>query len=157
MSEARPAVNIAVPEKPLLADENSIEGLKAFTEWWFELLNYAYATDDLQPLWAVTNPGCRTCQNIQESITEVYAEGGWMTGGEVSLDGYYTKFRVNIHGSVDAYVSIKQAPVDVYNEAGELINELPEHVDEEANLFRATFVNGTWTTVDYGPIPISND
>ncbi|WP_458116928.1 DUF6318 family protein [Arthrobacter sp. D2-10] len=150
-------MNIPVPEKPALADENSVEGLEAFTEWWFELASYGYVMNDVEPLKAVTDPGCRTCKNIERSIAEVYAEGGWMSGGNLTVDTFDTKFEVNLHGAVDAYVSNRQAPIKVYSASGSLINEIDEHIDKEANLFRATFEDGAWVTVDYGSIEIADE
>lgn len=156
-SAAGPAVNIPVPEKPALADENSVEGLEAFTEWWFELVSYGYIMNDVTPMQDVTDPGCLTCKNIEGSIAEVYADGGWMSGGRLTVDSHHTQFEVNVHGSVDAYVTNTQAPIKVYSASGELINEIDEHVDEKASLFRATFVDGEWLTIDYGSIEISNE
>lgn len=145
-----PAVNIPVPEKPALADENSVEGLEAFTEWWFELLNYAYATNDLEPLWAVTDEGCTTCQNIEESIAQVYADGGWMSGGEVSVDSFDSNFLAIEGGSIDAFVSNTQAATVVYDSTGAVTSEFSEQVYEVASLFRAAYIDGAWLVVDYG-------
>ncbi|WP_323961429.1 hypothetical protein GC088_06225 [Arthrobacter sp. JZ12] len=145
-----PAVNLPVPEKPALADENSVEGLEAFTKWWFELLNYAYATNDLGPLKAVTDEGCTTCQNIEESIAQVYADGGWMSGGDVSLDSFNTDFRPIEGGAIDAFVGNTQAATTVYDSAGSTIGQFPEQRYEAASLFRAIYVENAWLVVDYG-------
>jgi hypothetical protein len=145
-------VNIPVPEKPALADENSVEGLEAFTKWWFELLNYAYATNDLEPLWAVTDEGCTTCQNIQESIAKVYANGGWMSGGSVRVDTFDSKFRENTHGSIDSFITNVQEPITVYDRHGEVLAESAEESEPVVYATTAQHLNGEWIMADYGEI-----
>lgn len=147
-------MNIPVPEKPALADENSVEGLEAFTEWWFELLNYAYATNDLEPLKAVTDEGCKTCQNIEDSIVQVYADGGWMSGGSVRLESFDTKFRRTTHGSVNSFVTNVQEPITIYDREGEILAESPEESDPIIYATTAHHIDGTWILADYGEINI---
>ncbi|WP_051478606.1 DUF6318 family protein [Arthrobacter sp. H5] len=149
-----PAVNIPVPEKPELTDENTAEGLEAFTEWWFELVSYGYVMNDIAPMNAVTDPGCGTCQNIQQSISEVYADKGWMSGGELTIDTFDTSFEETLDGSIDSYVTNKQASISVYSASGDLLNEIDAIVDEEASLTRAYYADGSWLMVDYGLIGV---
>lgn len=145
-----PAVNIPVPEKPALADENSVEGLEAFTEWWFELVNYGIATSSFDPMWLVTDQGCVTCNNIEASIEEVYSEGGWQVGGEVALEGFGSEFEVNTAGSVGSYLTSTQTAITVYDESGEVINEIPAVSKPEPSGTFATWMDGAWVMLDFG-------
>jgi hypothetical protein len=145
-------VNIPVPEKPALADENSVEGLEAFTEWWFELLNYAYATNDLEPLWAVTDEGCTTCQNIEESIQGVYESDGWVVGGEVSLKSFDSQFELNTAGSLSSFITITQSDATYFDRSGEVTNESPGFTEPRVNETIALYDNGGWTLLDVGSV-----
>jgi hypothetical protein len=149
-SAAGPAVNIPVPEKPALADENSVEGLEAFTKWWVGLVNYGIATNDFAPMWQVTDQGCVTCGNIEASIREVYSEGGWQVGGEVSVEGFGSQFEVNTSGSISSYLTNKQTAITVYNQSGEVINEIPAVTNPEPSGTFATWTDGAWVMLDFG-------
>ena len=149
-SAAGPAVNIPVPEKPALADENSVEGLEAFTEWWFELLNYAYATNDLEPLKAVTDEGCGTCENMKQSIQDAYVDGGWQVGGDVRLTSFGSKFEPNVHGSVIAFVQSTQSSIAIYGGGGDLVVEYEEQTEPATSQLVGFHSNGHWSLLDLG-------
>ena len=58
----------------------------AFTEWWFETLNYATATGDTAGLRAASDPGCDYCDNLLGR--DRGGLRGWRassTGGRVSV------------------------------------------------------------------------
>lgn len=149
-SAAGPAVNIPVPEKPALADENSVEGLEAFTEWWFELLNYAYATNDLEPLKAVTDEGCTSCGNIEESIASVYKDGGWLRGGDVNLESFGSEFATNTKGSISSFAFVTQDAATYYNSSGEVIREGESYSEPTARQIVSIFAEGSWLMLDLG-------
>ncbi|MHA7245609.1 DUF6318 family protein [Arthrobacter tecti] len=155
-SEAGPAVNIPVPEKPALADENSIEGLEAFTGWWFELLNYAQATNNFEPLWAVTDDGCKTCHVIAGTTEDTYANGGWQIGGQVRLESYETKFRQTASGSVDSYITIEQDELSVLNRNGDVEETMPAVGEPVLRRTIAVYETGAWLMLDFGTVDVSS-
>ena len=59
-AEPSPEPTIAAPPLPDAAMEQTPEGAVAFTEWWFETLNYATRTGDTESLRAASDPGCTT-------------------------------------------------------------------------------------------------
>lgn len=153
-SAAGPAVNIPVPEKPALADENSVEGLEAFTEWWFELLNYAQATNDFEPLWAVTGPECDTCKNVEASTADSYAERGWLQGGEVIMRTFDSPFERTTDGTFESYVTTTQSALIVYDSSGNVIDEVAAYSDPAVNLAIAIYVEDSWEMTDVGSIGV---
>lgn len=155
-SAAGPAVNIPVPEKPALADENTIEGLEAFTEWWFELLNYAQATNDFEPLWAVTDSGCKTCTNFQEFVFSAYEDDGWIVGGDLAVETFDSNFESTADGTVDSYVSTTQSALTVRDDEGAIEEEFEAFSEPKVGLGIAAFDSGTWRMYDYGEISVSN-
>lgn len=143
-------MNIPVPEKPALADENSVEGLEAFTEWWFELLNYAYATNDLEPLMAVTDEGCGTCENMKQSISDAYADGGWQVGGKVKVESFGSKFEPNVHGSVTAFIQSTQESIAIYDGSGELVVEYEDQSEPATSQLIGFYSDDRWSLLDLG-------
>ncbi len=149
-SEAGPAVNIPVPEKPALADENSLEGLEAFTEWWFELANHALETGDTGPWLAVTDSECKNCQGLAQSINEAYADDGWAVGGSVHADKFGSAFRKNTEGSISSFVAITQDASTYYDNSGDVVSELPARNEELVREMIASHQDGEWLMLDFG-------
>lgn len=149
-SSAGPAANIPVPEKPALADKNTKAGLEAFTKWWFELLNYGYATNDWKPLNAVTDPGCRTCQSIKDSVGELYAGGRWAKGAEVQVIDFATKFELTTSGSIVSFVTNQQDRIVYFDPDGSVAKTTPQQTEPSTDVVIATFSAGAWVLLDYG-------
>ncbi|WP_367277634.1 DUF6318 family protein [uncultured Arthrobacter sp.] len=148
-SSAGPAVNIPVPVKPALADENSAEGLEAFTEYWFELFSYGYETNDWAPFDAVTDPGCRTCANLTGQVRDLYADKGWIVGGAVNLSSFDTEFINNTSGSINSFVGVEQAGLTYFDSTGTEINK-SEALPLTLNVTIALWEENQWIMLDFG-------
>ncbi|MFJ6002629.1 DUF6318 family protein [Arthrobacter sp. NPDC092385] len=147
-SSAGPAANIPVPVKPALADQNSAEGLEAFTRYWFELFSYGYETNDWVPYEAVTDPGCRTCAQTKQVVGDFYADGGWMGGGEFRIIDFGTDFRLNTSGSIQSFVNYQQADLIYYQKDG--TNTLGEAPDASVNVLFSLYRDDAWVVLDFG-------
>jgi hypothetical protein len=148
-SSAGPAANLPVPVKPALADENTAEGLEAFTKYWFELFSYGYETNDWAPFEAVTDPGCRTCAKYVDIVQSVYEKSQYIEGGEFQVGDFNTDFILNTQGSVQAFVSNGQSNITFYSASGEAIrtDTAPAPV---VDVIFAVFTNDAWVLLDYG-------
>ncbi|MHA7154907.1 DUF6318 family protein, partial [Arthrobacter sp. TMN-50] len=144
-----PAANIPLPEKPALADENTVEGLEAFTEYWFELLNYAYITNDWGPLEAVTDPGCDTCVAIKEEVQRVYGDGSWLKGAEIEVMSFSSKFELNTSGSISSFVQKRQSEVTYFDSDGSELGTDPM-TEPVFDVVIALHENDRWLMLDYG-------
>jgi hypothetical protein len=71
----------AAPPLPPEATEQTPEGAVAFTQWWFDTLNYATETGDTESLRAASDPDCSTCNNYISEIEGAYGAGGSIDGG----------------------------------------------------------------------------
>lgn len=147
-SSAGPAVNIPVPVKPALADENSAEGLEAFTEYWFELFSYGYETNDWAPFDAVTDPGCRTCEKTRAVVTQFYGDGGWMQGGEFELLDFGTDFEMNTSGSLQGVVNYQQSDLSYFSSDGS--TTFAEAPESSVNVIFALYDDESWVMLDFG-------
>ena len=148
-SSAGPAANIPVPVKPALADQNSAEGLEAFTRYWFELFSYGYETNDWVPYEAVTDPRCENCANVTISVSEIFADGGWISGADSEVISFISDFRTNTEGSIGSYVEVVQGESIIYSASGEVVEEAPEGNPTLKAIFSA-YLDGRWVMLDFG-------
>lgn len=149
-SSAGPAANIPVPVKPALADENTAEGLEAFTKYWFELLSFSYLTNDWTGFDQETDPGCRTCASIKSAVHELYRQGRWLGGGEVSVLSFDTAFELTTTGAVTAYVENQQSSIQYFNEDGSVARTVPQQNPPALDVVNAIYEEDGWFILDYG-------
>ncbi|MDQ0735412.1 DUF6318 family protein [Arthrobacter agilis] len=148
-SSAGPAANVPVPVKPALADENSAEGLEAFTKYWFELFSYGYETNDWAPFEAVTDPRCETCSNATSAVMDVYADGGWVWGADSEVTEFTTDFQTNTQGSIGSYVEVIQDASITFSASGEVEAEAPKG-DAIFNAIFSAYIDHRWVMLDFG-------
>ncbi|MHA7293674.1 DUF6318 family protein [Arthrobacter sp. HLT1-21] len=144
-----PAANIPLPEKPALADKNTVEGLEAFTEYWFDLLNYAYATNDWAPLEAVTDSGCETCMAIKGEVQRVYGDGSWLKGAEIDVMSFSSEFALNTSGSISSFVQKRQSEVTYFDSDGSELSRDPM-TEPVFDVVIALHESDRWLMLDYG-------
>lgn len=151
-SSLGPAANIPVPVKPALADENTAEGLEAFTEYWFELLSYGYATNDWAELDRLTDPGCRTCASIKAAVVELYGQGRWVRGADVAVVSFDTTFEKTTSGAVQAYVENQQSEIIYFETDGTILRIVPEQDPPAFDVVNALYQDDEWILLDYGAV-----
>ncbi len=135
--------------KPALADQNTAEGLEAFTEYWLELFSYGYETNDWAEFDEATDPGCRTCGNLKAEVQEHYKNGGWIEGGKISLKSTSTDFIGNTEGSINSFIDIKQANILYYDSSG-LELKRTDNTDSIVGVSIAFWEDGRWVMLDFG-------
>src|SRR6185312_691050 len=82
-SSKGPAKNWPVPKMPDAAKKKSVDGLKAFTTYYYELLAYTLNTDDSTPVRNLTHSDCDAC--FEEFINTADGNkvaGSWITGAD---------------------------------------------------------------------------
>ncbi|HSU47181.1 MAG TPA: DUF6318 family protein, partial [Arthrobacter sp.] len=80
-----PAQNVPVPVLPEVAKTETKEGAEAFTKYWFSVLSYAYETGDTADLSKHSKAACSFCQGLVEDIEAAWAEGKWISGGQIEI------------------------------------------------------------------------
>jgi hypothetical protein len=148
-SSAGPATNIPVPVKPALADENSEEGLEAFTEYWLELFSYGYETNEWETFEALTDSGCKTCQNLSQEIKSHYETGGWIAGGGIDLISTDTEFILNTSGSINSFVDIEQGQIRYFKSDGTDL-KITEPSPQIIGVTISLWDQGHWVMLDFG-------
>ena len=142
------AQNVPVPEKPSLADENSKEGLEAFTKYWFDLLSYAYETGDVTLYSSLFTPECTFCQGLGDGVEESYVQGRWLVGGRMRAEQVDAKFDKS---GVDEKVLLQliHEPIDYFNADGS-VGRGSSDGSNVASVAVASYVAGQWQIVDLG-------
>ena len=144
-----PAANLSVPVKPPLADENTKEGLEAFTRYWFELFNYGYATNDWTAFSAVTDAGCGTCNNVVSAVRDLYAGEGWVVGATTEVGVFTTDFQKNTEGSISSYAEVVQSETATYNSDGS-IKGVTARSEAQQDVLIAVYEGDRWIMLDFG-------
>ena len=79
-----PSASDTVPTEPPLPDaakEPTEEGARAFTAYYWDLINYAQVTGDVKGLVRASGPHCEGCNGGIWSVSDVYKNGGHVTAG----------------------------------------------------------------------------
>lgn len=145
-SSTAPARNIAVPEMPATARENSKEGLESFAEYYISLVNYGYNTGDTTPLENVSDPDCSTCKTWKNSIRGIYSTG-WAIGSTVSVVKASTKFEAFKDGSRSLDLIAHQTE---FQSVKGTQTESHKGGDTPLMELLAKHENGRWTVLDLG-------
>ena len=72
------ALSTPKPERPAGMDEFTVEGAAFAGEYFLLLYPYVYATGDLEPWQAMSDPGCVFCNNVMAKVTDMHSTGGWL-------------------------------------------------------------------------------
>lgn len=138
------AQNVPVPVKPALADENSKEGLEAFTKYWYEALGYAYETGDLSYVDDVTGENCDLCNNAMKVAQGWNSDGRWIAGGSFTIPTIEIVFKEAPDGNFQALAQVIQSEMHTYQADGsEPVAPIPESND--ALLLMASFSDARWS------------
>ena len=145
-----PAENVPLPKMPKEAKEKTKAGLEAFTRYWYDLLNYAYESGEIDPVRGTTSESCQRCNTITMNIAEWHEDGRWQVGGTVHIDGTGTDFVANDSGEYHIAVQLKIAPLQYYLADGTLHETTPGSSGLHVDVLAARYEDGAWETVDVG-------
>jgi len=71
------------PALDAAAKKHDPGGALAFAFYYFASIDWAFATNDSQPISVLSTKGCLGCQAITKSLDSVIADGGKITGGRI--------------------------------------------------------------------------
>jgi hypothetical protein len=119
------AQNVPVPVLPEVAKTETKEGLEAFARHWYSTLSYAYETGETKPLEAASGPDCGACAKVRSEVTEWHADGRWMAGGKMHVEGVHSDFVETSPAEYQAVVQVYQDTIDYYLADATLKGSLP--------------------------------
>lgn len=76
------------PALPPAARRNTKAGAVAFVYHFVDLLNYTSVSGETGTFSRTTQRSCHSCRNIKSAIDEIYAAGGSVKGGELTIRSY---------------------------------------------------------------------
>lgn len=142
-SSEGPAQNVRVPQKTELLSEKSAEGLKAFTYYWISYNSYAQQSGETQKLQELSDEDCNYCSSEIEMIDKVYADGGWMAGGDPRVTNVYPEVaKGGSRGT--ALIEYSETAGTIFDSEG---NETSTIEPKEPTVLtvQASFADGSWT------------
>lgn len=113
---------LAPPALPDVAMQESSAGAVAFTEWWFDALNFATITGETAVLRDTFTTNCRTCENFVTQIDGAYGSGGSISGGHIRVRADVPT--VLQEGGVTLAVQVEAEAGQVRDSDGEVLEEL---------------------------------
>ena len=144
-SSKGPAKNWPVPKMPDAAKEKSKEGIAAFTEYYFELVDYTVLTYDTKPIKAVTEHSCYLCaKQLIDPADGNSGHGGWHVGGTTDLTITFAK---NTKGNAVSGFSFLRERTLVYLPDGTLQTTIDAIEKPKAGTMNLVFTDG-WSVVD---------
>ncbi|MDK1361177.1 DUF6318 family protein [Arthrobacter sp. zg-Y1219] len=141
-----PAENVPLPVMPDLAKQESKEGLEAFAEYWYALVNYGYETGDPEPVRAVSADTCFNCLSYYRVLDSGYAESDWMMGAKLHLQDVSSNYVETDEGAFQATTLILQDDLHYYGPAG-YIGTDPGNSTPAVQLMEAVFTSSGWYVV----------
>jgi len=123
-------------------------GAAAFVRHWFDLVNYAYATGNTEPVVAVSTPKCESCSNTVATIDDQYSNGGRIEGGQITVVGAESP-APEPNRPVLVTTVYSQAPLASVTAGGETSTESPAEENETVGFF-IEWSDDAWTAVGIG-------
>ena len=139
-----PAENVPLPVMPELAKEESAEGLRAFGEYWFSLVNYGFETGDSAPVMEISAQDCERCNTFYADLEEGYVNDDWIHGGKININSAGTQFVKTPQGRYQLLLSIRQEAVANRGPNGKVFFEHPIDKTTTAQIMEATYVSDHW-------------
>ncbi|WAP51276.1 DUF6318 family protein [Arthrobacter sp. ATA002] len=113
-----PAENVPLPVMPELAKQESKEGLEAFAEYWYSLINYGYETGDVGPVRTVSSSPCSVCDVYYSTVGLGFKNEDWMAGSMVKVRDLHSDFALTPEGYYQVLIQISQKDLEYYGPNG---------------------------------------
>lgn len=128
------------PTLPAAAENETRTGVEAFVRHYWDVVNYATRTGDVERLAELDQPSCEGCSAGIRGLTDVYDRGGRIIGGD------YTVTRIRLSKSANGpWLAVTHTRVERQRTigAGDLNRTFP--AGEDMWLMALARVNGAWS------------
>jgi len=92
------------PPLPAAAKKQTVAGAKAFAEYYWEMVNYAQASGEVDPLVALASPTCEGCRGGTDGLRRFFDAGGKVVGGVYSTSNVSAKL---VHAGSQPYWQVE--------------------------------------------------
>lgn len=123
------------PTLPAEAQGEDAAAAEAFVRFYWETVNYAQATGDVEGLRAIGAESCDGCRGGLEGIVETYEAGGRIEGGEMRVrSAKATQISSPVATAYSVKVSARAAPQTIIESPG------GEPIAKEGGRFKFQFI-----------------
>ncbi|MET3772757.1 DUF6318 family protein [Arthrobacter nitrophenolicus] len=144
-----PAQNVPVPVMPEVAKTETKEGAEAFTKYWFAILSYAYETGDTAELSNLSKAECVFCQGLVNDIEAAWAEGKWISGGQIEIPA--ATANPSTESATQVVIQVLQKELVIHNQDGSPYQEKTPATNA-GSVAMVKFVDAEWVVNDLGLI-----
>jgi hypothetical protein len=144
-----PAQNVPVPVLPEVAKTETKEGAEAFSKYWFSVLSYAYETGDTAALSKLSEAECSFCQVLISDIEAAWAEGRWISGGQIEIPVATAK--PSTDGDTQVVLQVLQKELLIHNQDGSPYQEKTAATNA-GSVAMVNFAGAEWVVNDLGLI-----
>lgn len=148
-----PAQNVRTPEKNDRMAEDTAEGLASFTYYYFDVKNYAIQTGEADLMREVA-ADCKSCLAEADSIEAVYADGGWIAGGQPkALNVVALAEAKDKEGNLSAVVPFMEDGSTILDKDGEVVETKEWDSDGTTLTVTGNYADGAWSMVSVEETP----
>jgi hypothetical protein len=119
-----PTQTVQPPVMPAAAKKSDLAGAEAFIRYYFDTVNYAYATGDLERTQSIRASDCAACKSLEDGIRKGYANDQRLQGGHVEV-GDVVVTPGDLSKGADINVVAEQATADVIGPDGNVVDQYP--------------------------------
>ena len=135
------------PPLPPEAQAADDDGAAAFIHYYFDVVNYAYRTGDVDQLEALEADDCKSCTNVNDAIRKGHEDGGSIQGGLITV-GDVVATPADPGAAVEVRAVITQARGAFLDASGLQVEPIPEGAEY---LFGAVLrYDVAWTLLEWG-------
>ncbi|WP_231715356.1 DUF6318 family protein [Arthrobacter gengyunqii] len=129
---------------PELAKEKSKEGLEAFAEYWYSLINYGFETGNTEPTKETSGSDCVVCRSFYRMVNNGYADDDWIVGGKIELVTNHSDFILTADGLYQVLANIQQDELQ-YRGPANVLYEVDDGIrDITVQMIEASYLGDRW-------------
>ncbi|MFD1211833.1 DUF6318 family protein [Arthrobacter sp. GCM10027362] len=147
-----PAQNVRPPETNKRMYQDSAEGLASFTYYYFDAKNYALQTGDARLMRGIA-ADCAPCLAEADEIEAVYADGGWIVGGQPKALNVIVMGKQDRKGILSALVPFMEDASTTMGKGGKVVDSTDWNPDGTVLTVRARYAEGAWHMVSVKETP----
>ncbi|WP_336853953.1 DUF6318 family protein [Sinomonas albida] len=145
-----PARNAPKPELPESAKTNTKEGFAAFTQYWFDTITYALATNNPDAIRAVSKPDCGVCNVYVAEAQAAKDANGWADGPSWTVHEFTTNMsRDHLDRTLGWFLLDESASVK-YDSSGNVLRARKGGNDGNPKEIYGVYQDGRWFTAQAG-------
>ena len=139
-----PAENVPVPVMPELAKEKSEEGLEAFLDYWYALINYGFETGNTQPIEEISGSDCVVCRSFYRMLGNGYADDDWIVGGKIEVLTNHSDFILTTDGLYQVLANMRQDRLE-YRGPANILYSVDDGIEEiTVQMIEASYLGDRW-------------